>query len=172
MVTEYVVTIRQLQLIVWLAAQVPGNLCRPRLHVTIWRNCASQTLISGIVSFLFYLRNWIIRRPWAFVPVRHTRPAFQVNRWTFQLRNLVVAFYLESGAVGETGRGGVIPLCLIRAVTVGNLTARPAYLTARPTYLFPGLNIDWSTNFCLRNTCCWATVLRGLHELHCGCLHQ
>ena len=68
-------------------------------------------------------------------------------------------------------------LHLIRAVIVGNLTARRTHLTTRltlwlhdeliwlPDYLFSVLKIwlnfsSWST--------CWATALRGLHELRCG----
>ena len=72
-------------------------------------------------------------------------------------------------------------LHLIRAVIVGNLTARRTHLTTRltlwlhdeliwlPDYLFSVQKIwlnfsSWST--------CWATALRGLQELWCHCLHQ
>jgi len=77
--------------------------------------CASQTpvpyLICNIVSFLFDLWSWIIRYSCTFAPVRHTRPTFHVNWLTFQLRNLVVAYFLW--ALGcESSRGVVTFFCV------------------------------------------------------------
>jgi len=78
--------------------------------------CASQRLvpylICNIVSFLFYLRSSFIRRPYfRSCALRRTRPTFHVDWLTFQPRNLVVAFFLEGGAVSESGRG-VSPFCV------------------------------------------------------------
>jgi len=59
-----------------------------------------------------------------FVPVRSTRPTSHVNGLTFQLRNLIVAFFLECGTVSKPVRSVVLFLRLTRTLTVVNLTSR------------------------------------------------
>ena len=87
--------------------------------------CASQNLVSytcSIVSFSFFLRSWIIHCPSIFVPVRHTRPTCRVDWLTLLMCHLVVAAFT---IVALWARPRCDPsLRLIRAVTVGNLTAR------------------------------------------------
>jgi len=54
------------------------------------------------------------------------RPTFLVNWLTFQLRNLDVAFFLESGAVSESDRGVSL---------FGKDTSRDSRKTDSPTNL-------------------------------------
>jgi len=131
--------------------------------------CASQKLvpyICNILSSLFYLRRWIIRCPCTFALVRHTRPTFHVDWFTFQPRNFVVAFFSRVALWACRAE-----VCVFFAFDTSRDCRKsdcPTNLSDWPTnYLFAVLNI-WLIDYVSLWSTCWATALRGLHGLRCG----
>ena len=114
-----VVTIVMKNLVVFAAICLGSAVCQPNV-------CSLSYLQHRFIFILLTKLNYPL--PCIFVPVRQTRPTSRVNWLAFQLSNLVVVFFRERGAVSE--RVEMKWLRVIRAMTIGNLTARSTYLFA------------------------------------------